>query len=162
FTVTPDFAETTVVHSPAFGISFAPSQFGAVSWCTPGTLSTTDYSGITFWVNGGTGGGQNLELVIGLNGSSFAQAPLTTLLGAQTPVNSWVPLTPSCDSGPMQFSGNFDQISIQDNSGNDSGTPQPTVYFDDASLVARVSVVDEIFKNGFEAAAAGATSPIQI
>ncbi|MDR3388549.1 MAG: hypothetical protein P4L92_15995 [Rudaea sp.] len=161
FDATPNFAETAVVHSGTFGISFAPAQFGAVSWCAPMSLSTTDYSGITFWVNGGASGGQDLQLVIGLAGAPVASASLASLLGQAIPANSWVPLTASFDNAPTQYSGNFDQISIQDNSGNAAGSPQPTVYFDDASLIGRVSASDEIFKNGFEAVTTTATIQIQ-
>jgi len=162
FNASPDFAETAVVHSAPAAISFAPASFGAVSWCTPASLSTTSYSAITFWVNGGASGGQDLELVLGLNGQPMpvASASLATLLGQPIPANAWVEVNASFDSGPMAYSGNFDQISIQDNSGNDPAAPQPTVYFDDVSLTGRVSVNDQIFKNGFETVTG--TAPILI
>jgi hypothetical protein len=162
FNAAPNFADTTVVHSAPNAISFAAAQFGAVSWCTPGSLSTTNYSGITLWVNGGPSGGQDLQLVFGLSGNinPVASASLATLLGHSIAPNSWVQVTASFDNGPMALNGNFDQISIQDNSGNAVGSPQPTVYFDDVTLVGRVNGSDEIFRNGFQVVVG--TAPIVI
>jgi hypothetical protein len=158
FNATPDFAETTTTHDGSSdAISFDAASFGAISWCTPTSLSTTDYSGITFWVNGGASGGQDLELVVGLTGTPVASASLDALLGGPIPAGTWTQITASFDSGLMQYGGNFDQISIQDNSGNDPAHPQPTVYFDDVSLIGRVSATDEIFKSGFEAVTTTAT-----
>lgn len=161
FNAVPDFAETTVVHSGSAAISFDAAQFGAVSWCAPSSLAATDYSGITFWVNGGPSGGQNLQLVFGLSSTIVAQASLADLLGHAIAANTWAQVTASFDSAPMQFSGSFNQISIQDYSGNDPANPQPTVYFDDVSLIGRVSVADEIFKNGFEPIATAGTIQIE-
>ena len=162
FNAAPDFAESTTTHNGSSdAISFDAAQYGAVSWCAPGSLSTTSYSAITFWVNGGASGGQNLELVVGLTGTVVAEASLDTLLGASIPAGAWAQVTASFDGGPLQYSGNFDQISIQDNSGNLPASPQPTVYFDDASLTARVAANDEIFKAGFEAVTTTATIQIE-
>ena len=135
FAAAPNFAETTIVHSAPNAISFAPAQNGAVSWCAAGLLSTTNYSGITFWVNGGASGGQDLELVFGSGGIVAAQASLATLLGHAIAPNTWVQVAASFDNAPMAFNGNFDQISIQSNTAG----AQPTVYFDDVTLVGRVS-----------------------
>jgi hypothetical protein len=146
FGAAPDFAETAFVHSGTFGISFSTANFGAVSWCTPTTLSTTDYSGITLWVNGGASSGQDMQLVVGLAGNIVASASLDTLLGHAIAANTWVQVAASFDNAPTAFDGNFDQISIQSN----SMASQPTVYFDDVSLIGRVSGTDWIFKSGFE------------
>lgn len=151
FNAIVDFAETAVVHSGSDAISLQPASFGAVSWCAPGALSTTDYRGITFWVNGGASGGQDLQLVFGLTGNIVASASLATLLGAPIPANTWVAVLASFDAGAFQFAGTFDQISIQDNSGDVPPTTQPIVYVDDVSLSGRtVTGPDEIFQNGFE------------
>jgi hypothetical protein len=150
FNATPNFAETTVVHSAPNAISFDAALFGAVSWCAPGSLSTTNYSGITFWANGGPSGGQNLQLVIGNGGNVVASTSLDSLLGHTIAPNAWVQVTASFDNAPMALNSTFDQISIQDNSGNTAVNPQPTVYFDDVSLIGRASGTDWIFKSGFE------------
>lgn len=161
FNAAPDFSETTVVHGGSVAISYAAAGYGALSWCAPGSLATSDYSGITFWVNGGASGGQNLRLVFGLSSNVVASALLADLLGHPIAANTWVQVTASLDSAPMQYSGSFDQISIQDYSGNAVGNPQPTVYFDDVSLIGRVSAADEIFKNGFEPVTTAATIQIE-
>ena len=151
FFVTPNFASTSPVHSGSASISFAPSQFGAVSWCTPVTESTSAYSGLSFWVNGGAGGGQDLEVAFLALGSVQAEAPIAALLGHSIAANSWAQVTASLDAPPLQYAGNFDQLVIQDNSGNPAGSPQPTVYFDDVILLGRQA--DGIFTNSFEAPA---------
>ncbi|HET8942698.1 MAG TPA: hypothetical protein VFN13_12010, partial [Rudaea sp.] len=161
FAAAPDFSDTAVVHNGSAAISFAGAQYGAVSWCSPSALTTTTYGGISFWVNGGASGGQNLELVLGLSGAVVAQASLEDLLGHPIAANTWVQVSAAFDNAPTQFSGNFDQISLQDNSGNAAGSPQPTVYFDDVSLTGRVSAADEIFTNGFESIATASTIQIE-
>ncbi len=146
FGAAPNFAETTFVHTGIHGISFSAPNFAAVSWCTPGNLSTTNYNGITFWVNGGVSGGQDLHLVIGLLGTPVVDVPLVALLGHPIAVNTWAQVTASFDNAPTQFNGAFDQISLQSN----NMSAQPTVYFDDVSLIGRASGADWIFKSGFE------------
>jgi hypothetical protein len=150
FNAATNFAETTFVHSGIDGISFSATNFGAVSWCTPASvpLSTTNYSGITFWVNGGASSGQDLQLVFGLAGnpSPVASASVDTLLGHAIAANTWAQVTASFDNAPMLYNGNFDQISIQSNTAG----AQPTVYFDDVRLIGRASGTDWIFKSGFE------------
>jgi hypothetical protein len=157
FKAAPNFADTTLVHSAPNAISFSTTNFGAVSWCTPSVLSTTNYSGITFWVNGGASGGQNLQLFISNNSNGVASASLATLLGHAIAANTWVQVTASFDNAPMAFNGNFDQISIQSN----TVVAQPTVYFDDVTLVGRVNGTDEIFRNSFESISSTATILIE-
>ena len=140
-----DFANADPVHSGSASIRFTPEAFDAVSWCTPLT-STVDVAGISFWVNGGASGGQDLELAFALLGGAQAQASLATLYGAPLPADTWVQINASFDAAPMQYAGNFDQFWILSN----TGTVQPDVYIDDVSLLGRTP--NAIFANGFEPA----------
>jgi endoglucanase len=141
-----DFVNTDPVHSGIHSIRFTPKAFDAVSWCTPLT-STVDIGGVSFWVNGGASGGQDLELAFALAGAAKAQASLATLYGAPLPVGTWVQITASFDAVPMQYAGNFDQFWILSN----TGIVQPDVYIDDVTLLGRTP--NAIFANGFESAA---------
>ncbi len=140
-----DFANADPVHSGNASIRFTPEEFNAVSWCTP-LATTVDVSGISFWVNGGATGGQNLELAFALSGVTKVHAPLSALYGQLLPANAWVRITASFDAAPLQYAGNFDQLWIQSN----TGTTQPDVYIDDVTLAGRTP--NAIFANGFEPA----------
>src|SRR5437879_5655891 len=54
-----DFANPAPVHAGLHSIRLTPDTYNAVSWCTPATYSApAEFSGIDFWVNGGSTGGQ--------------------------------------------------------------------------------------------------------
>lgn len=145
-----DVANTVVVHSGTHSIRFKPDSFNAVSWCAPATYSATaDYTGIDFWVNGGATGSQNVNLVLGLAGNAVAQASLQALQGIPLAANLWVHFRLTfADPGGLNYSGQFDRISFQD----ESGTTQADMYFDDVTLVSANSAAagNYIFGDSFE------------
>lgn len=145
-----DFANTTVVHSAPHSIRFTPDNFNAVSWCAPATYSAvTDYTGIDFWVNGGTTGGQNVDLVLGLGGNAAVAFTSLTSLNAKTPIpaGTWTHIQASFASA-LAYNGQFDRISLQD----ESGALQADMYFDDVTLVGASSTPsgNYIFGDSFE------------
>lgn len=141
-----DFANTSPVHAGSDSVRFTPEGFNAVSWCTPGVLSTATYAGLTLWVNGGTSGGQDLELAIALSGAQVAHASLANLYGQVLPANTWVRIDASFDAAPMQYAGSIDQFWILSN----TSAAQPNVYLDDVAFVGRTAVTDRVFADGFE------------
>jgi sugar lactone lactonase YvrE len=146
-----DVANTTTVHSGTYSIRFTPDTFNAVSWCAPATYSAaTDYTGIDFWVNGGTTGGQDVDVVLGLGNSSVKFASLTSLnAGNPIPASFWQHIQASFTSGDLAYSGDFDRISLQD----ESGGTQANIYFDDVMLVGPTSqqaTQNSIFADSFE------------
>jgi hypothetical protein len=145
-----DFANTTVVHSAPRSVRFTPDNNNAVSWCAPATYSAaTDYTGIDFWVNGGTTGSQNVNLVLGLAGNPVQQASLMALNGGNAiAVGAWTHIQASFTSGVLAYNGQFDQISLQD----ESGGVQANMYFDDVSLVAAAAASGQnyLFGDSFE------------
>jgi hypothetical protein len=144
-----DFANALPVRSGSASIRFTPDNYNAVSWCTPATYSaTTDYAGIAFWVYlSNSAQGANLDLVLGYQANLVGASSLQSLYGSAVPANTWVEIQTSFATGPLNYTGNFDQISLQ----SETGTTQANVYFDDVSLSSPVN--DEIFKNGFEGSA---------
>ena len=146
-----DVANTTVVHSGTHSIRFTPDNFNAVSWCAPATYSAAiDYIGIDFWVNGGATGGQNVDVVLGLTGNlnPVAFANLTSLNGGNPiPAGAWTHITAPFTSGALAYNGQFDKISLQD----ESNAVQADMYFDDVSLIASsASGQNSIFADSFE------------
>jgi endoglucanase len=144
-----DFANASPVHSGSASIRFTPDTYNAVSWCAPATYSaTTDYAGISFWVYlNNSAQGANIDLVLNLGSSYFPQS-LQSLHGSAIPAGTWVEIQTTFATGPLNYAGNFDKISLQD----ETGTLQADVYFDDVALQSPVN--DDIFKDGFEAATA--------
>ena len=153
-----DFANPAPVHSANASIRFTPDNFNAVSWCTPAAYSaTTDFAGISFWVNlSAAGEGASIDLVLGNSGSLVGSASLDTLHGSAVPANTWVQIQATFSTA-LAYSGTFDQISLQ---GESSGT-LANVYFDDVTLLAANSLPDEIFKGNFEMASAAGTIVIE-
>ncbi len=145
-----DVANTVTVHTGTHSIRFTPDHFNAVSWCTPITYSAaTDYTGLDFWVNGGTTGNQNVDVVLGLVGAPVKFASLTALNGGNPiPAATWVHIQAPFTSGALAYNGQFDQILLQD----ESGAVQANMYFDDVSLVGPASAATEnyIFGDSFE------------
>ena len=140
-----NFADNTVVHSGTHSIRFTPDNYNGVSWCTPATYSaSTDYSSIDFWVNGGTTGAQNVDLVLGLTGTPVGSASLTSLNGASIPAGTWVHIQASF-AGALAYTGQFDQVTLL----AESVAAQPDLYFDDVSLVS-ATAQNYIFGDSFE------------
>ncbi|MEO7323438.1 MAG: hypothetical protein ABIW82_01270, partial [Dokdonella sp.] len=143
-------ANTVTVHTGTHSIRFTPDNFNAVSWCAPATYSAaTDFTGIDFWVNGGTTGGQNVDVVLGLGVNSVIFASLTSLNGGNPiPAATWVHIQAPFTTGALMYAGQFDKISLQD----ESGAVQANMYFDDVALVGPSSAAtgNYIFGDSFE------------
>ena len=145
-----DVANTLVVHSGANSIRLTPDDYNAVSWCAPATYSAaTDFTGIDFWVNGGTTGGQNVDVVISLDPDVVASASLTSLNGGTpVPAGAWQHIQATFTTGVLAYSGNFDRISLQD----ESGGTQADIYFDDVMLTSTTPppAQNYVFGDSFE------------
>ena len=141
-----DVANTVPVHSGIHSIRFTPDNFNAVSWCSVTYSAATDFTGIDFWVNGGTSGGQNVDVVLSLGANIVAIATLTALNGGSPiPAATWIHIQALFTSGVLAYNGQFDRISLQD----ESGGAQANMYFDDVSLVSGATQ-NSIFTDSFE------------
>jgi len=98
-------------------------------------FDSTIYTDLVFWINGGSSGGQLLQVQAELNG-----APQTAVTLPALAANSWQKVTISLASLGVQDRPNLDGFWIQDR----TGTTQPTFYVDTISLTAAPppSVVD--------------------
>lgn len=127
-TITPD---TTVVHDGTTSLKIViknDGQWGAL-YLAHIVMDSTPYRELTFWIHGGTTGGQKLN-VLGvrsgqpLGNSAVALDPLTA--------NSWKQITiPLVNLGVAKAS-DLDGFYIEDG----LGQPQPAFYVDQISLTA--------------------------
>ena len=128
---TRNFANTLPVHSGSDSISATvTSAWGGIQLFHTG-MTNTAYASISFWLNGGASGGQQLQMygnlyVGGVNTAQTARYYLNTPLA-----NTWqqyiVPLSALGVANTTNFSG----FAIQDS----VGSTEPTFYLDDIQLV---------------------------
>ena len=130
---TLNYANTSPVHSGSDSISvtFSGAWQGIQIWHPD--MDSTPYAAISFWLNGGSSGGQQLQVYGFLDaGGSLNQWQSTSYQLAPLTANSWqqfiVPLTALGVADEANFTG----FVIQDSTGN----AQPTFYVDDISLIA--------------------------
>lgn len=114
---------TNPVHSGQASISVNSAAWQAF-YLHHAAFSTAGYSNLSFWIHGGTSGGQRLQVQATINGTpqtAFALSPLAA--------NSWQQITiPLASLGVANAT--MDGFWIQDL----SGTTQPVFYIDDIAL----------------------------
>jgi hypothetical protein len=124
---TRDFGSTDFVHTGTQAISVTiTSAWGAVSFWHA-AFDSTPYTNLTFWLHGGTTGGQQLKIYAELNGAAKTNLNLPTLVA-----NTWQQMTFSLSDLEVANQPNLTRFSIQDRSGG----AVPTFYLDDIKLVA--------------------------
>jgi hypothetical protein len=122
-----DPANTSPVYSGTESIAFTlPASGGVGPCCTPGTLNTTPYSALTFWINGGATGGQGLTLQVVRNWNVAATVPLLTL-----PANTWVNYTLPLSSIGVANVADFNGIRFT------CGTNVPPVFYVDEVMLSQ-------------------------
>ncbi len=124
---TLNYTNTAVVHSgsKAISVKINDSSWQAIYIEHP-AFDTTPYGSLSFWINGGPTGGQQVQVLALLNGTPQTSIPLPPL-----PTNSWKQYTLSLAALGVANQPNMDGIYIQDS----IGAPQPIFYLDDLSLV---------------------------
>jgi hypothetical protein len=136
---THNLNNTTPVHAGTRSISMEPDNFGGV-YLTDLNLTwrMTDYVSLTFWVHGGTSGGQQLQanpVINGLAVGSFALNPY--IAGGSIAANQWRQVTIPFDAVTQMTHGGFDGLIIMDASGANQGT----VYLDDIAFQPRTTAL---------------------
>ncbi len=124
------WAQTANAGSPVHGGTQSLSV-SAGAWAAAyfhnGVIDATLHTNLTFWIHGGTAGGQKL-LVQGVSGgASRTSVDLPPLVA-----NAWQQITVSLVQLGVAGDPAFDGFWIQDR----SGKAQPAFYLDDISLVA--------------------------
>jgi len=127
-------ANTSPVHSgtDSLGVSFTGLWQGVQLYHPDMNLSS--YSAISFWANGGTSGGQALQIYglkhVGTNlNAGLTPIPLPSLL----PANAWRQYTIALSSLGLTGATNFTGFVLQATSQN---AVEPGFYLDDIQLIA--------------------------
>ncbi len=128
---TLNYTNTSPVHSGSHSISITfSSPWQGIQLYHP-DMDDSPYGSISFWINGGTGGGQKLQIYALLDsGGSPNQSQTPVSLGSLA-TNAWQQLFVSLSSLGVANLNNFTGFVIQDA----IGAAQPTFYLDDISLV---------------------------
>ncbi|HEV2393082.1 MAG TPA: alpha-L-arabinofuranosidase [Verrucomicrobiae bacterium] len=122
------YTNTAPVHSGSSSIGVSASYWQALQ-IGGRPFSTTLYSNLVFWINGGAGGGQSLQAQAVLASGSAA----TYVLPGTLPANTWkqysIPLSAIGAANVTDFEGFFIQL-------RSSGTTN-TFYVDDVQLTSK-------------------------
>jgi len=117
---------TATVHSGTTSLAVTAQGYGGLSLAHAG-FNPQLYSAISFWINGGSAGGQNLCIQGELNYVPKNRVTIPTLAA-----NTWTQVTvPLADLG-VAVDGTFNGFWIQ----NTSENATPVFYVDDISLIA--------------------------
>jgi hypothetical protein len=125
WTATRSFTNTgTYVHSGSDSISVTLGAWGGLSLeHTP--MDSSPYTNLTFWINGGPSGGQQLRIYAELSSGLQPAINLPVL-----PANTWQQVNFSLAALGVANQATFTRFSIQDTSGGTS----PVFYLDDLAL----------------------------
>jgi hypothetical protein len=122
--------------SPVYGGSGKAIRFVAHNWgglqfiANPAEFNLLDYQTLTFYVNGGSVGGQKLQLYVCDDYAGLTQPiPVESLIagGGGIPGNSWATVTLDLNTAGLTY-GNFNCLVIMDAIGSSSG--QAPAYID--------------------------------
>ncbi|HEY3914308.1 MAG TPA: hypothetical protein VGN61_07465, partial [Verrucomicrobiae bacterium] len=116
----------TPVFSDSYSVAVTDGGYQALSFqCDP--VNSTPYTSLTFWINGGSTGGQSVQVWGSLDHNSQTGHTLTPL-----PTNTWKQITIPLATLGVANMPNFTGFGIQGNVGGG----QRTFYVDSVSLVA--------------------------
>jgi len=125
---TIDFNSTAQVHSGSKSAAVTVTAAWGAFYLHHPAFNSSSYASLAFWIHGGTGGGQQLQVQAILSTTNARPAVSIPTL----PANTWQPITLSLASLGVAGKPDLDGFWIQDR----SGAPEPTFYLDDVTLVA--------------------------
>ena len=130
-----NFANTSPVHSGNDSISATvTSAYGGIQLYHT-DMTNTAYASISFWLNGGASGGQQLQMYgnLDVGGVNTAQSPRYYL---NTPLaDTWQQYTVPLSALGVANATNFTGFAIQDS----AGSSESIFYLDDIQLVSAVA-----------------------
>jgi hypothetical protein len=132
-----DLSNTSPVHAGADSIAFTPNGWGGLQFVAKGSeFNLIDYQDLTFWVHGGSAGGQTIWVIVTDNYVSVsATIDVATLVpGGVIEPGTWQLATIDFDAQGLT-SGTFNGLNIMDG----TGTLQQPLYIDDIVFDERTS-----------------------
>jgi alpha-L-arabinofuranosidase len=124
--VTHSLANTSPVHSGTRSISVTITNAWGSLALNHSSMTTTGFTSISFWLNGGTIGGQQLQMYGILGGVTQGPRPVLT----SPPAGAWQQYTIPLSALGVANTNNFSGFAIQDH----VGSTEPTFYVDDIQL----------------------------
>jgi uncharacterized repeat protein (TIGR02543 family) len=135
---TVDTANTSPVHSGSASMSFDfTGGAGGRGPCTGTYVNTANYSALSFWIHGGSGGGQSVNMQI-----VQAWAVGTTVNLAPLPANTWTNIVLPLSSIGLANVVNFNGIRFT------SSGAMPLFYVDDVQLAGATAYTVTYIGNG--------------
>ena len=128
-----NWADTAYVHSGRYAASCAITQAWAGLYLHTGGVQTTGYNYLSFYINGGANGGQQLSLnLVDANGAMLPGLNLNTYLGGHPPAaGTWQRITVPL-SDLRGANARITGVVLQDNRGGS----ESRFYLDDVQFVA--------------------------
>ena len=144
------FGETQVVHSGTAAIAISKQQDNdGAGWTAPAIYSTSsDYDGVTFWVNSGNSQSSITSLAVFDASNTGHFLHLEDVYGAALPANTWIQFQIPFASPYFQVALSTPPDSVQAIcviTHSPTGSAGDFLYLDDFSLRGA-----DIFKNGFD------------
>jgi len=124
---TVNFQNSSPIHSGSYSISVNDAGFQALVFMRS-EFSIAPYSSFSFWANGGTAGGQLIQVSAFLDETNQVTIPVSGALTA----NTWQQITVPLSTLGIANKPNVTGFQIQGRVGGG----QPTFYVDDAQLIA--------------------------
>jgi polyhydroxybutyrate depolymerase len=145
-----NFAHTNQPHSGALSIRFDADSFEGLSFAKPGAaITAAQFPELRFFVRGTTGN-ENFNLSLQTGGTLHADVPLAGFVtGGAIGAGVWREVRVRFADPPIAYTGAFERINIQDQSGTSPAAPQ-TIYVDTVALVAAGTASAIVFADGFE------------
>jgi hypothetical protein len=141
------FNETAVVHSGSVAIAMQKFDNSGAGWVAPATYSaTTDYDGVSFWIDAGNNQTSATSLAVYDAGDSGHFLHLEDAYGGPLPANTWVPFQIPFSSPLFAVAlstppANVKTICVI----NHSSAPSDFLFLDQVALTGA-----DIFLSGFE------------
>ncbi len=124
---TVNFSNTQPVQAGSDSISVSAGPYQAL-YLHQTAFDSSIYANLVFWINGGSSGGQLLQVQATLNGAAETVVTIPALAA-----NTWQRITIPLASLGVANQPDMDGFWIQDR----SGTTQPTFYVDTISITAQ-------------------------
>jgi alpha-N-arabinofuranosidase len=127
-----DYTNASPVHSGTASVAVTIAAAWQGLQIYHPDMDSSLYSSVSFWINGGTSGGQKLQVCGLLHVGTTNNAWQSHYALGVVPTNSWGQFTILLSALGVANKTNFTGFVIQDN----LGAVQPTFYVDDIQLVA--------------------------
>jgi hypothetical protein len=134
-------ANTTPVQSGQRSIRFLPRAWGGLLFADPaGSYALTDYESLTFWIHGGSAGGQNVRLSLLDGNTMLAELNVATYTAGGIVAANWHAVTIPFDASTGLADGSFNRIQLMDNTGG----VQAQIFLDALRLNPRAQTGNQI------------------